>query len=527
VALSVRRRIHGLVAAFVVLVTVLGVFGVVTVRARDAALREITEVVEPARQQTSLLFQAYDDQQNELRTYLLTRDERHLEAHRAALAHAEQASVELDRLLAGQPDLRRGLADTLDAAAAWRDQAARPMLELAAAARWDEAAALAGQGEDTGQFEEVRSAVRRLHTSLRERFATLSERAGAARARLNFVVFSALGTALALAAAIAVLTSRWITQPLAEIGGAVDRVAQGELHRTIPAVGPPDTAALARNVENMRAATVGLLDRAESAREALEQQGTAVVLLRDELRPSEAKLPAGVTSAAAMLPAEGILAGDWYDVVDRGDGHVVALVVDVAGHGPRAGMLALHAKHLLVAALRMRMQPGEALDWVNEHIGETGERFLTCIVLDLELETGMCQYANAGHPPGMLLVPGRDPSGNAVQLLEATGPLLGPLAARWRTERIMLPGKGMVMLYTDGLIEARSGDAQFGEERVREIVLTEGVSGPEAVLDSVLQQARAFASGRFDDDVTVVTLARTRPRPSGARARARARAVSA
>jgi CHASE3 domain sensor protein len=526
VALSVRRRIQGLVAAFVALATVLGVFGAVTVQTRDAALREITEVVEPARQQTTVLFEAYDDQQNELRTYLLTRDERHLEAHRSALTDAERAAVELDRLLVEHPELRRGLADALDAAATWRDQAARPMLELAADGRWDEAAALVGQAADTGHFEEVRSAIRGLLASLRERFAALSERAGGARARLNFVVVAALGTALALAAAVAVLTSRWLTRPLAEIGAAVDRVAQGELHSAIPAVGPPDTAALARNVENMRAATVGLLDRAEAAREALEQQGTAVVLLRDELRPSDAKLPAGVTTAAAMLPAEGILAGDWYDVVDRGDGHVVALVVDVAGHGPRAGMLALHAKHLLLAALRMRLQPGEALDWVNEHIGETGERFLTCIVLDLELETGMCQYANAGHPPGMLLVPGRDPSGNAVQMLAATGPLLGPLAARWRTERIMLPGMGMVMLYTDGLIEARSGDAQFGEARVREIVLTEGVNGPEAVLDSVLHQARAFASGRFDDDVTVVAVARTRPRPSGERTRARAASMT-
>jgi CHASE3 domain sensor protein len=154
---SVRRRIQYLVAGFVVLATVLGALAVQTVTQRDAALREIDGVVEPGRQQLHLLFVASADQQAGLRGYLLTRDERFLETYEAGSADAERAAVELDRILADHEDLRALLTRTRDAAAAWRDQAARPQLELAAAGAWDDAARLVATGDGTRRMEGVRA----------------------------------------------------------------------------------------------------------------------------------------------------------------------------------------------------------------------------------------------------------------------------------------------------------------------------------------------------------------------------------
>src|SRR5207253_9713140 len=92
-----------------------------------------------------------------------------------------------------------------------------------------------------------------------------------------------------------------------------------------------------------------------------------------------------------------------------------------------AGMFALRIKHILVPALRLGMSPGDALGWVASQLGDTGDHFATCLVIEIIPSTGACRYANAGHPPGLVIRP------DGVEELGFTGPLLGPLEAAWAT----------------------------------------------------------------------------------------------
>lgn len=338
------------------------------------------------------------------------------------------------------------------------------------------------------------------HLQLQQEQARAQAQLLEAESRLVWVLWTVLGVGSGLAAAAAWFFQRWVSTPLGKIAEAADRVREGDLHLAIPVVGAPELRGLAGNVERMRARIVGLLDTSRRATEALGQQGVAVVRLGAELEPSGQRLPAGVRFAAAHEPAEGVLAGDWYDCVDLGDGRVALAVVDVSGHGPEAGIFALRVKNLLRAALGDGQAPGAALGWLATHIGDTGERFLTAFVADVDTATGWCRWASAGHPPAAILTDG------AVEHLRVTGPLLGPLPGEWETDETSLGGGATLVAYTDGLIEARRGAEQFGYERLCHMAKVADSQEPAAVVDVCVRAVRDFAGGRAEDDITVVAL---------------------
>ncbi len=209
--------------------------------------------------------------------------------------------------------------------------------------------------------------------------------------------------------------------------------------------------------------------------------------------------------AAKFQPAEGVLAGDWYDVVTSPSGRLGLVVVDVAGHGAEAGIFALRAKQLLVAAVRQDMEPGAALNWVAEQFGDTGEMFLTCLAVDLNPVTGDARYANAGHPAGLVRRGDR-----RLDTLGPTGPLLGPLPGCWATRQLTLATGDLLVAYTDGITEARNpGGEQFGLRRLSEVVVAQPGTDVDDMATACVDAVADFSERRMADDLTVVVLSRT------------------
>ena len=247
---------------------------------------------------------------------------------------------------------------------------------------------------------------------------------------------------------------------------------------------------------------------AERAREAVEQNATVVLALRSQLEPEVGDLPRGWTIAAQLRAAEGVAAGDCYDLVRlHGDG-LGLIVVDIAGHGATEGILALRCKELLRASLAADMSPGDAIEAAAEQIGEMGpEVFLTAFVAVVDTRDGSISYANAGHPPAFISSEAGDTD------LEPTGPLVGPMlgptAARWGTSAAtMAPGDNLCA-YTDGLIEVRNGAREFfGPERLRALIRGSRCDQAPAIVKLCLDEAQLFAGGRMHDDATIVVLCR-------------------
>src|SRR5207247_7354677 len=162
--------------------------------------------------------------------------------------------------------------------------------------------------------------------------------------------------------------------------------------------------------------------------QAVEQSAAVVLTLRSELEPDVGPIPEGWTVAATLRAAEGVVAGDCYDLFTTKRGEIGLIVVDIAGHGATEGILALRCKEMLRTALTSGASPGSALDTTAELLGDMGaEVFLTAFVAVIDTADGRVGYANAGHPPAYIVRNG------STDELGPTGPLVGLLVPGWST----------------------------------------------------------------------------------------------
>ncbi|WP_131746102.1 SpoIIE family protein phosphatase [Frankia sp. Cppng1_Ct_nod] len=565
---GLRRGIRALATlACLVALATLGVAVYSAVRANNASAERGTRL-DPAATTAAMLLADYVDQESSVRGYLITSDLSLLEPFTAAGTVIPDHYARLEELLRGQAALLAEMREVDQAHGAWLSTVVWP--ELAAMQHGDVATARAVEQSGTAhaRFSTLRSRMTNLEVAISQAQMSTSGRVASAQDLL----LSSLGTAVFLVAVIMIILSiavrRWLLRPIASLRRAVNAVAAGRYDTRIPAVGPKELVELAANVEAMRAQLVRLVRQNDRSWEALAQEGPAVVALRDALTPSTLHA-SGLVVRGRVDPAEGELAGDWFDSVDLPGGRVGVVVGDVSGHGSAAGVYALRLKQLLGAALTGGvLDPGEAIAWVVDSLGETDEVFATAMVVVVDPSSGTVHYANAGHPDGLLLrrsgsspgtgvavrpglnleatagaarvsghgggappappvVPAppavplaraigsqRSPGRGAdVVTLAATGPLVSSLLAApgaWSTATVQLRHGDVLFIYTDGLTEARNDRGeQFGEDRLVAEILRDHTREPAELLDGVFDAVRAHAPGRPSDDRTAIILART------------------
>lgn len=496
--MSFRRRMAALFGSTLVVSVLLAYFALTSVLERNASIADLQGSYQPALRLLGDLQYALVDQETSVRGFVITADDRFLGPYERGRVDADRLRGELAAVLGDTPAQLAQLDEIVRSLDAWQVEVAEP--EIAATLEGGPGAAedQVRSGRGTQLFDALREDVRDLRTVLEVEEGLAVGRFEDARQRVSAVLFSTVAVVALYGLIAAALITRWITEPLTRLIDSVRRVTEGALHEPVVSGGPPDIDALGRQIDGMRRRIVADLETAVAAQEALRQQAPAVVMLREQLEPSPAP-GGGIELAATFQPAEGVLAGDWYDLLDLGGGRVALAVVDVSGHGTRAGGLALQAKHLLTAALRDGRQADDALAWLATRLDDTGEAFLTCFLAILDTTSGMGEYANAGHPPALLL------SADGVVACEPTGPLLGPLPGSWERRPFVLAPGDVLVAYTDGLIEARSADGdEFGLTRLREVFVRARGATPGDVVEACTAAVRAFRTQRLDDDLTIV-----------------------
>ncbi|MFD3437457.1 PP2C family protein-serine/threonine phosphatase [Streptomyces sp. NPDC058685] len=211
-----------------------------------------------------------------------------------------------------------------------------------------------------------------------------------------------------------------------------------------------------------------------------------------------------------------LLGGDFYDTVRTPDGTVHAMIGDVCGHGPDEAALGVELR-IAWRALTFAGLCGDELlstmQQVLEHERESDEIFATLCTVDIAPDGRRAGLCLAGHPSPLIARKGK-----AAQLLpyENGGPALGLLPrARWPRRQVELGGAWSLMMYTDGLIEGRSGPGEkqrLGQEGMLDMInrqLGEGLEG-EALLESAVSEVRDLNGGDLTDDVAVLLLSRDR-----------------
>ena len=245
--------------------------------------------------------------------------------------------------------------------------------------------------------------------------------------------------------------------------------------------------------------------RAAALREAelrYEREHAVALQLQYALLPGELPTMDNLTVAAHYQPCtqDAKVGGDWYDVIDLGDGHVVAVIGDVVGHDLRAAATMARYRNAIRAYAIEDSSPAAILDRVDQFADRLESEFATVVVVTLETGTGVLRYANAGHPPPLI---GR--AGSVTRTLdEALYPPLG-LSPHPRPEgrERLLVGETLLM-YTDGLIERRDEAIHDGIDRLTKAF--EALT-PEHPLGKVPEQlAVDLVGSRSDDDVAVLAL---------------------
>ncbi|MEO6595486.1 MAG: SpoIIE family protein phosphatase [Planctomycetota bacterium] len=196
------------------------------------------------------------------------------------------------------------------------------------------------------------------------------------------------------------------------------------------------------------------------------------------------------------------LSGDFVDHGVLESGAPWVFVGDVCGHGAAAAMVTGIVKAALSGTLGAGQSPEAAALALRAAARPLpADMFFTHFLAWIEGDE--LHYVNAGHPAGLLRVAG------LLRELERTEPLASPslLESAARPAIVPFPSGSRLLLYSDGLSEARDPDgAFFGIERLRQVLAESAV---ENVLERVLAAVDSFARGRpADDDHALLLLAR-------------------
>ncbi|MDX6407579.1 MAG: hypothetical protein QOE13_650 [Gaiellaceae bacterium] len=199
--------------------------------------------------------------------------------------------------------------------------------------------------------------------------------------------------------------------------------------------------------------------------------------------------------------------GDVYDYMELGDGRLAVALGDVTGHGIEAAADMAMAKFVFRSLAREHPEPGDFLQSANEVVvGEIAPgKFITLVYMLIDGSKGEVAAAGAGHPPPRII--GADGS---VTGLEVRGLVLGIEPAQHYEEvRATLEVDGAVVLYTDGVIEARREGELYGVERLDRVLSERRGLPANDLAQVVLDDCRAFARGELADDCAVVVVKRT------------------
>jgi serine phosphatase RsbU (regulator of sigma subunit) len=223
------------------------------------------------------------------------------------------------------------------------------------------------------------------------------------------------------------------------------------------------------------------------------------------LLPRHDPLFAGLDVSGGFRAADG-LGGDYYGYVAMADGSLGIAIADVAGHGVGAALYMAIAKGALQSEARDILSAGDVLGRVNEVLASdfsATDMFATLVFARFLPDGRRLVWSNAGHNPPLLIRAQGD-----VEMLKPCGPALGIVAgARWRdVDQRFAPGDVLV-LYTDGVIEARDSAKQFfGIERLIEAVRQPAKHAAD-IRENVLNAlARHTGTTPVDDDVTLVVV---------------------
>ncbi len=277
-----------------------------------------------------------------------------------------------------------------------------------------------------------------------------------------------------------------------------------------------------KSLGNLFPATQALADQISSTLQQTEvyenslefQQITQELRLAGQIQASflPNKFPPipGWQLAVTLLPARET-SGDFFDVIELGDGRLGILVADVAGKGVGSALyMALSRTLIRTYAEEYDAEPEVVFFAANNRLLKDARAnlFITLFYGILDPIGGTLTYCNAGHNPPYLI---RSSDQESVESLTRTGIAMGIEAnSTWSTDTVAIEPGDILVLYTDGIPDARDQDGDFfNDEAIIEIVRENSDRSAHEIQSSIINEVQNFSADTpQDDDITLMVLVR-------------------
>jgi DNA-binding NarL/FixJ family response regulator len=277
-----------------------------------------------------------------------------------------------------------------------------------------------------------------------------------------------------------------------------------------------DLSDLLTTVETLAGHIAAVFDRSKPpaisspAQEKVSQELATAGKIQSSILPDGAPKLRGWELAARLEPAHET-SGDFYDFIPLSHGKLGIVIADVSDKGIGAALfMALTSTLIRTYAAQYPTLPAFAFSNVNRRIlsDTRGSMFVTAFYGVLEPDTGRLRYVNAGHNPPYLISSSR---GKPVDQLRGTGMALGVEEdATWNQKIIKFAPGDLLLMYTDGITEARNSQGRyFGEQRIFDIAQAKKGRSAREIQDALIKEVDHFTGGApRHDDITLVVVRR-------------------
>ncbi len=220
----------------------------------------------------------------------------------------------------------------------------------------------------------------------------------------------------------------------------------------------------------------------------------------------------GYEMFGVTIPAE-IIGGDFYDYLKIGDnGERLGVVVgDAASKGLGAAAEAMYISGAIRMASTFQIKISSTMHRLNQLINKIfkDDKFISLFYGELMPDKkGLFLYSNAGHNAPIHYMA---KSGN-IHFLDSTGPLLGPVPnSKFETDSIQIAEGDILVIYTDGIVEAANDKYEFYEvNRLIDVIKNNTQMNPKELVYAILDDVIKFstANSKYQDDKTLVVIKR-------------------
>ncbi|WP_306215443.1 PP2C family protein-serine/threonine phosphatase [Actinoplanes sp. RD1] len=258
---------------------------------------------------------------------------------------------------------------------------------------------------------------------------------------------------------------------------------------------------LAHELQTARAGT----DRYTVA--ARTRRLTLAAEMQWELLPGRSRTGPAFSLAGQLEPAYAVR-GDSFDWAEQ-DGCLFMTVLNGMGDGTHAALLTTLATQALRNARRAGLELADQAGLADQAIfsQHRGNAYVTALMLELDLGTGVVRAVDAGSPRVFVLRDGQV----LEQPLDEGLPLGMFESSDYDTETFRLAPGDRLFVVSDGIMEAAGEAGAYGELALTRFMRRTGSLAPLQAVRSLLGDLRAFVSGDLEDDAVVVCVDWTPP----------------